>query len=79
MNLTPRQIEGLVSAIGLTRDAEIDCDECLSRIAEFAEHELTGMPTPEVMADLVRHLNLCAECGEEYEELKKAISELEAG
>ena len=76
MKLTPEQIDGLVSALRLTRDTEVDCDECLSHVAEFAELELTGKPTPDALAVIAHHLSLCPECNEEYEKLKTAINSL---
>ena len=77
MKLTSNQIDGLVSALRLTRDTEIDCNECLSNVAEYAEHQLTGKPIPDVLSAIAHHLTICPECNEEYEELKNAIRALE--
>ena len=76
MKLTPEQIRGLVQLIGITRDEELSCNECLDRIAEFAECQLTGQPIPAALATVEHHLNLCAECREEYEALRQALSGL---
>ena len=39
MNLTTKEIDGLMRLIGLTKEQEIDCGQCHAVIAEFAEQE----------------------------------------
>jgi len=73
MALTRKEIEALIRLIGLTRDEEIDCEGCLARIAEFAEHRLVGGSVGEGLVAVERHLAVCAECREEYEVLQRAL------
>ena len=76
MSLTDKQIEGLMHLIGLTRDQEINCNECLEKVAEFAECELSGKPIPDALKAVQHHLSLCTECCEEYESLRVALDHL---
>lgn len=76
MTLTPTEIDGLLRMIGLTRDDELDCDQCLSVVAEFAERELAGLSVLEGLETVRHHLLICGECSEEYEALCRAIAGL---
>jgi hypothetical protein len=74
--LTSEQVSGLVKLLGLTRDHEFTCSECLRHVGEFAERRLANQPLDEVTASVEQHLALCPECREEFEALMKI---LEAG
>jgi uncharacterized protein with PIN domain len=73
MPLSKKEIDGLMRLIGLTKDLEINCEQCLSLIAEFAERELAGKSIPEGLKAVEHHLSVCAECREEYEALQRAL------
>ena len=73
MSFTPDQINGLMHLIGITRETELNCNECLEHVAEFAECELTGKEVPEALEAVSHHLTLCHECKEEYDELMKLL------
>ena len=77
MSLSKEEIERLLKLVGLTTDEEIDCEECLSQVAEFAERELAGKSIPKGLAAVEHHLVICAECREEYEALQRALNELD--
>lgn len=77
MAFSKSEIEGLLRLIGLTKDEEIDCDECLLHVAEFAEQELAGRSIPEGLEAVGHHLAVCAECREEYEALQRALTEMD--
>ncbi|HSR63882.1 MAG TPA: hypothetical protein VLN56_10810 [Gammaproteobacteria bacterium] len=77
MTLTRKEIDGLMRLIGLTKDDEINCDQCLALIAEFAEQELSGKSIPEGLNAVEHHLSLCSECCEEYQVLKQALKEMD--
>ena len=77
MPLTKKEIEGLMQLIGLTRDKEIDCGECLSHVAEFAEQQLAGKSIPEGLEAVEHHLSVCSECCEEYRVLQQALEILD--
>ena len=77
MELTKKEIEGLMRLIGLTQENEIDCDQCLALIAEFAELNLAGRTIPDGLAIVEAHLAVCGECREEYELLQAALGQMD--
>ncbi len=72
-SLTAPQVKGLVQMIGLTRDREFNCSECLEHVSEYAEHQMTGQELDAAIACIEQHLKLCPECREEYEALLKIL------
>lgn len=76
MKLTSEQIDGLMKLIGLTREHELTCDECLDQVSEFAEYQLTGKPVPAALEAIEHHLAICTECREEYDALRRALDGL---
>jgi uncharacterized protein with PIN domain len=74
MIISKKEINGLMKLIGLTKDDEINCEQCLAQIAEFAEHELAGKTIPDGLQAVEHHLSVCSECCEEYEILKNILS-----
>jgi uncharacterized protein with PIN domain len=71
--LTREQVGSIVKMLGLTRDREFNCSECLQHVSEFAECQLASKPVAEVLANVEQHLALCPECREEYEALMKIL------
>ena len=71
--LTSEQVGSIVKMLGLTRDREFNCGECLQHVSEFAECQLANKPVSEVIASVEQHLALCPECREEYEALMKIL------
>ncbi|MGF1583186.1 MAG: hypothetical protein ACFCD0_28025 [Gemmataceae bacterium] len=76
MGLSSKQVEMLISAVELTKEEELDCDGCMTELAQFAEHELEGKPIPEAVVLVQEHLRICPECCEEYGVLLAALKEL---
>ena len=76
MTLTKKQIHELVRLIGLTKDKEINCDQCLLLVAEFAEQELAGKSLSDGLKAVEHHLSICAECREEYNVLQRAMKKM---
>ncbi len=77
MGLSAKEIEMLMQLIGLTKDEEINCEQCLALVGEFAERKLAGKSISEGLSMVEQHLGVCAECREEYEALQVALKELE--
>jgi uncharacterized protein with PIN domain len=71
--LTHAQVGGIVKMLGLTREREFNCSECLQHVSEFAECRLANQPLDEVIARVEQHLALCPECREEFEALMKIL------
>ena len=78
MIISKDDIRKLIKLITNTKETEIDCDQCLNMIAEFAETKLTGLPLSESLKLVEEHLLICAECCEEYELLKKTLSSMKS-
>jgi len=79
MPLSKKQIDGLMRLVGLTKDGEINCEECLAAVAEFAELQLAGKSVPESLQAVEHHLSICDECREEYESLRRTLDGIDRG
>ena len=73
MPLSKKEVDALLHLVGITADREINCEQCLSVVAEFAETELKGRPISEGRRAVEHHLSICAECHEEYETLLRTL------
>ena len=73
MVLSERQFETLSKMLLLTMSHELTCDECLKRMAEFAENALADQSVPEDLKDVEQHLALCEDCEEEFKALLAAL------
>jgi DNA-directed RNA polymerase subunit RPC12/RpoP len=60
-----RFVRGVVT----TRNDEIDCKECLSRLDGYVDMELDGRDPAGRMPLVADHLHRCADCHQEYEGL----------
>ena len=76
MKLTHDQIVSLKKVLSITRDQEINCNECLDHVGEFAELQLEDIPVTKALEAVEHHLTLCPECREEYEALLEAMEAL---
>jgi len=73
--LTREQIQVLVQQIVQTRTAEIDCDEMMRVLVEYADKLSSGEAT-DMSDELVRHhLEHCVECAEEFEMIRGIADE----
>jgi hypothetical protein len=77
MPLTNQEIDGLMQLVSLTKDDEIDCEQCLAAVAEFAEQQLAGRSISAGLEAVAHHLSICGECREEYEALLKTLDTLD--
>jgi len=77
MPLSKKEIDSLLQVVGLTNEDEINCEQCLAVVADFAEHELAGKSIPDGLKVVEHHLSICAECCEEYEALQRALTDLD--
>lgn len=76
MPISRQELEELLRVVGLTQGIEFNCEQCLALVAEFSETELAGRSVPEGLQLVEQHLRICLECREEYEALRRALSEL---
>jgi hypothetical protein len=77
MSLSKQEIAELLRLVGLTKDEEIDCQECLALVAEFAERELAGQSLPAAQEAVAQHLSICSECCDEYASLLQALKAMD--
>jgi hypothetical protein len=70
-------LKRIIGFISSTREQEIDCDQCLAELDEFAETVLEGRELTEAQLLVRDHLSRCAECKEEYELLLQALYHME--
>ena len=75
MPLSRKEIEALMLLVANTEDSEINCEHCLSVVAEFAEQQLAGKTTSQGIKAVEQHLSICVECREEYELLLSTMVE----
>lgn len=75
MMLHHNQMAALMRLLSMTRDHELNCDECLDKMGSLAERELAGKRVPGVLEDVQHHLGLCSQCAEEYEALLAALKQ----
>ncbi len=75
MKLSNDQLKSLSAVLDKTREFELNCNECLDLVSEFAELELAKQSIPTALQAVAHHLDLCQECREEYDTLLKAIQE----
>ncbi len=78
MPLSQSELEELLRLIGLTKDEELNCEQCLALVAEFAERKLAGRSIPEGLQEIEQHLSVCAECRDEYQALERALGDMDA-
>ena len=71
--LTTEQVKELVRRVEATHEHELNCSECQSSFAEFAEKQIAGLPVDEALALVQHHLSLCPECNEEFQALEKIL------
>lgn len=65
MPLTDKQIHALLVACRETHESEIDCEDFLAAMAEYAEARVAGAELPSALAAAAAHERLCANCREE--------------
>ena len=66
-------IKGILHILIKTHDEELDCDEVYELLDQFVEAKVRGEDVSEAMPLMLRHLDLCRDCFEEYEALMRVI------
>lgn len=75
MSLSDDEVARLLRLVQVTREEELTCDDCLDRIADFAENELRGEANTAQFEAVRQHLSVCEECHDEYDVLKRALGD----
>lgn len=74
MRLRDEHVRLILEAARETHDVEIDCDDFLSLMAEYAEVRAEGRAVPEGLEKACDHERLCASCREEFSALVEIVS-----
>lgn len=69
MKIKAETLKKLVKAIANTKENEISCAGCFEKLEKFAELLENGEDPAIIMPKVHHHLNMCGNCGEEYEAL----------
>ena len=77
MPLSKKEIENLMRLVGLTKDSEINCEDCLSVVFEFADQQLAGKSISAGLKAVEHHLSICEECREEYDALRRTLDAMD--
>lgn len=73
MPLSDRQVRALLLACRETHADELDCEQFLMFLADYAEARAEGRATPTTLAKVEEHERLCANCREECGALVELI------
>jgi hypothetical protein len=73
MSNSHEMIKGMLEILTKTHDEELDCGEAYELLDQFVEANARGEDVAEVMPMVMRHLDLCRDCFEEYEALRRII------
>ncbi len=71
--VSPKAIEGVARQVAMTHDVEYSCDEVLRLLDQFVEAVLRGEDVAQLMPLILRHLEMCKDCHEEYEALLRIM------
>jgi len=75
MKLDHEKYRKLAGFLLKTRPEEMSCDEWIDRVGEYAERVLAGRPIPASLDEVVRHIEHCPECAEEFQAILAALRE----
>ena len=66
---------GFLRVLEDVREEEISCDEIYLKLDEYVEREVSKKDAAQLMPLIREHLDVCPECGEEYEALLNVLNE----
>ena len=66
-------MEKLVTMLDRTTPVEMSCDEVFSLLDQFAELAARGEDVAKLMPLVKQHLEMCADCREEYQVLARIL------
>ncbi|MBI5714206.1 MAG: hypothetical protein HZC38_12410 [Chloroflexi bacterium] len=69
----PDAIQKMMDMLAHTHEVELTCDEVCAMLDQFTELAAQGADVAHLMPLIQRHLDMCADCREEYESLKRVL------
>ncbi len=76
--LDKKGLQRLLQIIEITKDEELDCDECYEHLDKFAELIRAGEPAAEIYPKVQQHLEVCPFCKEEFDTLLQALKKIDS-
>ncbi len=73
INLDHQSLKRLIESIRHTCDEEPNCEQVYELLDQYAEQELNGMNPKDLMPLVHHHLEVCADCHEEYDLLMEIL------
>jgi predicted component of type VI protein secretion system len=70
-------IQKVLAMLSETREDELTCDQVLAVLDQFAELAARGEDVSKLMPLVQHHLQMCADCMEEYRVLERIITSAE--
>jgi hypothetical protein len=71
--------EKLLSALAMTQEVELSCDEVLELLDQYTELAVSGQDVAKVMPLVHHHMQMCADCHEEFEALLRILTAINNG
>lgn len=69
MKQSTERMRELLRLVMATEPVEVDCDGFLAHVGAFLESREQGAEVPPELRAVAQHLEVCAECKEEFEAL----------
>ena len=70
---SPGTFEKMIRQLEQTQDIEYSCDDVHRVLDQFAEAVIRGEDVRKLMSLVQRHLDMCADCREEFEALLRIL------
>ncbi len=67
-------MEKVLTMLSETREEELTCDEVFALLDQFAELAAQGEDVGKLMPLVQHHLDMCADCMEEYKVLRNIVT-----
>ena len=71
--LSDEVVAGFLRVLDQVRMDDVTCEEVFTQLDEYVEKELDGKQASRLMPLLREHLDMCADCCDEYEALLDVI------
>ena len=72
-------MDKLLMMLDQTQPAELGCDEVFALVDQFAEMAARGENVAQLMPLVKQHLEMCADCREEYQVLQSILENTASG
>lgn len=74
-SIQPEALQKMMGMLAHTHEVELTCDEVFAMLDQFTELAAQGVDVAHLMPLIQQHLDMCADCREEYESLKRVLQQ----